>query len=131
MGGDPPMTDWPTGTVTFLFTDIEGSTPLAQRYPAALPSLLSRHNQILHASVEANGGRIYQASGDGYLAAFATATQGLSAALAAQRALQHEAWEPAPVKVRMGIHSGEAEAGLADDGSLAYRGYLTLTRAQR
>ncbi len=125
------MTDWPTGTVTFLFTDIEGSTPLAQQYPVALPSLLSRHNAILHGTVDANGGRIYQSSGDGYLVAFDSVSRGLSAALAAQRALQGEPWEPAPVKVRMGMHTGEAEASLADDGSLLYRGYLTLARAQR
>ena len=130
-GGYSPMSDWPTGTVTFLFTDIEGSTPLAQQYPAALPALLSRHNAILHASIEANGGRIYQASGDGYAVAFGTASGGFSAALAAQRALQGVAWDPAPVKVRMGLHTGDAEASLTDDGSLAYRGYLTLARAQR
>jgi class 3 adenylate cyclase len=125
------MLVWPTGTVTFLFTDIEGSTPLAQQYPAALSSLLSRHNEILRASFDANGGRIYQSSGDGYAAAFGSAAHGLSAALEAQRALQSESWEPAAVKVRMGLHTGEAEATVTDDGSTVYRGYLTLARAQR
>src|SRR5512136_1182631 len=106
------MPDWPTGTVTFLFTDVEGSTPLAQQYPAALPSLLGRYNEILRISVDANGGRMYQSTGDGHAAVFGTAARGLSAALAAQRALQREIWVPAAVKVRMGIHSGEAEASL-------------------
>ena len=125
------MLDWPTGTVTFLFTDIEGSTPLAQQYPAALPSLLSRHNAILHASVDANGGRIYQASGDGYARSLRqrrpwAVGRARRAAGAAERGVGAGA-----VKVRMGLHTGEAEASLADDGSLLYRGYLTLTRAQR
>src|SRR5512133_2892620 len=125
------MVNWPTGTVTFLFTDIEGSTPLAQQYPAAMPSLLGRHNALLRASIEAHGGRIYQSSGDGYAVVFPTASGGLAAALEAQRALQREPWDPAPLRVRMGLHTGEAEASRLDDGSLAYRGYLTLTRAQR
>jgi predicted ATPase/class 3 adenylate cyclase len=125
------MLEWPTGTVTFLFTDIEDGTPLAQQYPAAIPSLLDRHNAIVRASVDQNGGRIYQVAGDGYVAAFGSAVYGLAAALAAQRALQSEPWDPAVIRVRMGLHTGEAEASVSDDGSLLYSGYLTLTRAQR
>ena len=58
------MTDLPTGTVNFLYTDIEGSTSLAQQYPAALPALLARHHAILGESVEAHHGHVFQITGD-------------------------------------------------------------------
>src|SRR5438552_336327 len=102
------MTDLPSGTVTFLFTDIEGSTKLAQQYPNALPALLARHNAILREAIESNHGQVFRIIGDAFCAAFPTPRDGLRAALQAQRALQHEAWTPAPVLVRMGIHTGEA-----------------------
>src|SRR3990172_1255628 len=82
----------PTGTVTFLFTDIEGSTKLAQQYPEAMPSLLARHHSILHQSIQACHGYVFQIIGDAFCAAFQTALDALSAALMAQRSLQHEAW---------------------------------------
>lgn len=121
----------PTGTVTFLFTDIQGSTALAQNYPDALPALLARHNAILREAIESNHGRVFRIVGDAFCAAFPTPGDGFQAALMAQRALQNERWTPAPVLVRMGIHTGEAHAiGTASDAE-AYTGYLTLTRAQR
>src|SRR5512136_2674056 len=125
------MPDLPTGTVTFLFTDIECSTSLAQQFPAELPTLLARHHAILHQAIQAHNGHVFQITGDAFCAAFYTAGDALQATLEAQRALQHEAWQPAPIKVRMGLHTGEAETSLAEDGSLAYRGYLTLARAHR
>ena len=60
----------PTGTVTFLFTDIEGSTKLAQEYREAMPALLTRHNQILHQAIEAHNGYVFQVVGDSFAAAF-------------------------------------------------------------
>ena len=71
----------PTGTVTFLFTDIEGSTTLAQQYPAELPALLARHHAILHHAIQAHHGHVFQIIGDAFCAAFHTASDALKAAL--------------------------------------------------
>jgi predicted ATPase/class 3 adenylate cyclase len=123
--------DLPTGTVTFLFTDIEGSTKLAQEYADDLPVLLARHQEILKQAIEVHNGFIFQVVGDSFSAAFNTAMNALEAASEAQRQLQDEAWSPAPIKVRMGIHTGAAQ--LADDPSLEgpYLGYATLAMTQR
>jgi predicted ATPase/class 3 adenylate cyclase len=124
------MTTRPTGIVSFLFTDIEGSTALAQAYPAAMPALLKRHHQILQRAIAGQQGHVFQIIGDAFCVAFATARQALEAALAAQRALAAEDWGPSPVKVRMGLHTGAAEAQDTEEGG-GYSGYLTLTRVQR
>lgn len=116
----------PTGTVTFLFTDIEGSTRLAQQYPDAMPALLSRHNEILHACIRAYSGHVFQIVGDAFCAAFHSAPDALQAAVRAQRMLHEEPWKPAPVKVRMGLHTGRADY----DGR-EYQGYMTLSHVQR
>lgn len=121
----------PSGTVTFLFTDIEDSTKLAQQYRDALPALLARHNAILREAIESNHGQVFRIIGDAFCAAFPTPSDGLKAALMAQRALQHESWTPAPVQVSMGVHTGEAQTGLTEKESDPYVGYLTLTRVQR
>ena len=121
----------PSGTVTFLFTDIEGSTSLAQQFPAELPALLARHHAILHESIARHNGHVFQITGDAFCAAFYTAGDALKAALDAQRGLQHETWHPAPIKVRMGIHTGAAQAGAIEERAGGYVGYLTLTRVQR
>src|SRR5512136_156264 len=125
------MPDLPTGTVTFLFTDIEGSTSLAQQFPAELPTLLARHHAILHQAIQAHNGHVFQITGDAFCAAFYTAGDALQATLEAQRSLQHEAWQPAPIKVRMGLHTGAAQVGAIEDRAGGYAGYLTLTRVQR
>ena len=125
------MPDLPTGTVTFLFTDIEGSTALAQQFPAEMPALLARHHTVLRQAIEAHHGYVFQIIGDAFCAAFPTASEALQAALDAQRGLQHEAWNPAPVSVRMGIHTGSAQAGAIEERAGGYVGYLTLTRVQR
>ena len=70
----------PTGTVTFLFTDIEGSTKLAQEHPRAMPELLARHNAMLHEAIEMHHGFVFRIIGDSFSAAFATAGAALSAA---------------------------------------------------
>jgi predicted ATPase/class 3 adenylate cyclase len=125
------MVELPTGTVTFLFTDIEGSTPLAQQFPAELPNLLARHHAILHEAIEAQHGHVFQIIGDAFCAAFHTAGDALHAALTAQRGLQHAAWNPSPIKVRMGLHTGAAQAGAVDAVAGGYAGYATLARTQR
>ena len=123
--------DLPTGTVTFLFTDIEGSTKLAQEYTDELRALLARHKEILNQAIKAHDGFVFQVVGDSFSVAFDTAENALNAAAEAQRRLQDEAWSPAPIKVRMGIHTGAAQ--LVDDSSMEgpYSGYSTLAMTQR
>jgi predicted ATPase/class 3 adenylate cyclase len=120
----------PTGTVTFLFTDIEGSTKLAQEHSDEMPSLLARHNEILNESIEAQHGFTFRIVGDSFSAAFHTASDALNAALDAQRKLQNESWSPASIKVRMGIHTGTAQLKEDSHGSF-YEGYATLALTQR
>ncbi|HEY9527766.1 MAG TPA: adenylate/guanylate cyclase domain-containing protein, partial [Anaerolineales bacterium] len=128
----PVITAPPTGTVTFLFTDIEGSTRLSQQYPEEMPALLARHNQILRETIEAHNGFVFQIIGDSFSAAFRSAGDAVRAALEVQRSLHREPWSPAPVKVRMGIHSGAAQASVdADSGEIVYSGYTTLALTQR
>jgi class 3 adenylate cyclase len=122
----PPMASFPTGTVTFLFTDIESSTQRWEQHTAAMASALARHDVLLHQAIEAHGGAIIKTTGDGLLAAFAIAANGLTAALAAQRALAAEPWgETEPLRVRMALYTGTAEAQTGD-----YFG-PTLNRAAR
>ena len=122
------MTNLPSGTVTFLFTDIEGSTKIAQQYPNDMPVLLARHNQILNQAIKAHNGFVFQIVGDSFSAAFHNAIDGLNAVLAAQRALHTETWgETGAIKVRMGLHTGTAE--ILSDGK--YDGYATIASTQR
>lgn len=123
--------DLPTGTVAFLFTDIEGSTKLAQEHHEVLSALLTRHQEILKQAIEAHHGYLFQIVGDSFSVAFNTAKDALGAAIEAQRLLHNEGWSPAPIKVRMGIHTGAAQ--LAEDTSVEgpYSGYATLALTQR
>lgn len=121
----------PTGTVSFLYTDIVDSTPLAEQNPDGMPALFARHNQILRESIETHRGYVFQIRGDAFCASFYTAAEALQAALQAQRRLLQDATNPAPVKVRMGIHTGAAQAGAEEETAGGYSGYLTLTRVQR
>ena len=120
----------PSGTVTFLFTDIQGSTKLGQQYPDAMPALQARHNEILNRAIESHNGFVFQVVGDSFAASFYGATDALNAALQAQRVLHHEAWSPAPIQVRMGVHSGAAELQ-PDSKENPYSGYATLALTQR
>ena len=100
----------PAGTITFLFTDIEGSTSMWEKAPAQMQHALARHDQILRSAVEAHEGYVFKTVGDAFCAAFATARQALEATLAAQRTLFAEQWdEGATVRVRMALHTGVAE----------------------
>ena len=103
------MAELPSGTVTFLFTDLEGSTRLWEEHPVAMRDALARHDAILRDAVEAHGGYVVKGTGDGFHAAFATADGGVVAAVAAQTALDREAWGvTGPLRVRMGLHTGAA-----------------------
>ncbi len=81
------MAELPSGTVTFLFTDIEGSTRLWEEHPDAMRDALARHDELVREAIEAHGGYVVKTTGDGFHAAFGTADAGVSAAIAAQRAL--------------------------------------------
>ena len=97
-------------TVTFLFTDIQGSTELWERHPARMPAALARHDAIVRAGIERHGGQVFKALGDAFCAVFFSAPDAVAAAVDAQRGLLAESWEiDAPIKVRMAIHSGTAE----------------------
>lgn len=99
----------PSGVVTFLFTDIEGSTALWDRHPSAMRLALERHDELLRSSVETHGGGVFATMGDGFGAVFTRPADAASAALGAQEMLREEAWPvDAPIRVRMGLHSGEA-----------------------
>ncbi len=131
----------PTGTVTFLFTDIEGSTRLWQEQPEAMAVSHTRHDAILREAIESNHGYVFQIVGDSFSAAFHNTVDGLNAVLKAQRNLggmqndegriQNSPFNnlhPAlALKVRMGLHTGAAE--VTAEGK--YEGYATIASTQR
>jgi predicted ATPase/class 3 adenylate cyclase len=122
------MNSLPSGTVTFLFTDIEASTKLWEQYPEAMKPALAEHDSILKNAVESNRGQIIKTTGDGIHAVFTTAIDAVNASLDAQRTFQTSEFFKnygVSIKVRMGLHTGEAE--LRDDDY--YGG--TLNRAAR
>jgi predicted ATPase/class 3 adenylate cyclase len=99
-----------TGKITFLFTDVEGSTSLWEWKPKAMSEALSRHDKILRTVIEAHNGHVFKTVGDAFHATFSAAPDALEAALEAQRALLHESWGlTGPLRVRMALHTGAAE----------------------
>jgi predicted ATPase/class 3 adenylate cyclase len=120
------MAELPTGTVTFLFTDIEGSTTRWEHQPEAMAVALARHDTLLRGTIQEHGGYVVKTMGDAFHAAFARAPDAVAAALDAQRRLQAEPWgEIGSPRVRMGLHTGVAEERDGD-----YYG-PTLNRAAR
>ena len=104
------MPELPEGVVTFLFSDIEGSTKLWEQHPDAMKQSLARHDVIMRGSVEAHRGNVFKTMGDAFFAVFAGAPDALKAAVAAQHTLRIEAWgETGPLQVRMALYTGEAE----------------------
>jgi predicted ATPase/class 3 adenylate cyclase len=104
------MAELPTGTVTFLFSDVESSSRLWETYPDAMQGALARHDEILRGAIATNNGYVVKTTGDGFHAAFATASDGVAAAVDAQVTLASESWsETEPIRVRIGIHTGAAE----------------------
>jgi predicted ATPase/class 3 adenylate cyclase len=100
----------PTGTVTLLFTDIEGSTGLWESAPEAMQVALQRHDELLRSVIESARGYVFKTVGDAFCAAFTSARDAVASAGAAQRALQTELWpEKARLRVRMALHTGECE----------------------
>jgi predicted ATPase/class 3 adenylate cyclase len=137
-------TAMPSGTVTFLFTDIEGSTKLWERYPIATGEALVLHDKLLQSSIKYHGGHVFKSKGDGFCAAFSSAANALEAALDSQYSLHKEKW-PEPIeeiKVRMAIHSGTADTREGDYfgpplnrvarmESTAHGGQIILSQAAR
>jgi predicted ATPase/class 3 adenylate cyclase/Tfp pilus assembly protein PilF len=116
----------PTGTVTFLYTDIEGSTRLWQEHPAVMPRVIERHDALLRELVTLHSGIVFRTMGDAICAAFPTASEALAAAVGGQRALLATTWDDGiALRVRMALHSGAAETRQGD-----YVGH-TLNRVAR
>jgi predicted ATPase/class 3 adenylate cyclase len=104
------MAELPTGTVTFLFTDVEGSTKLWERYPQEMGANMARHDELLRTVMESSGGFVFKTIGDAFCVAFSSAPHALEAALGAQRALLSEEREKSwPLRTRMALHTGSAE----------------------
>ena len=118
-----------SGTVTFLFTDIEGSTRLWEQHPQAMSEALARHDAILVGAVESSGGHVVKTTGDGLFAVFGRAEPAL-AAPTAQRSLVGAAWDPScELRVRMGLHTGDAEFRDGDYHGSAVNRAARLTSA--
>jgi predicted ATPase/class 3 adenylate cyclase len=99
--------DMPTGAVTLLFTDVEGSTRKWEEHPAAMSVALPRHDFLMRQAIESRGGFVFKTVGDAFCAAFSDPSEAATAALDCQRALDAEPWPlPAPLRVRMGLHTG-------------------------
>ncbi|MBL0106375.1 MAG: tetratricopeptide repeat protein [Ignavibacteria bacterium] len=116
----------PSGSVTFLFTDIEGSTKLAQKNNDAYLAALDKHHEVLYEVIDSNNGFVFKIIGDSFCCAFSNSTDAVNAAIKSQIKLKSIDWKDTEIKVRMGIHSGEAEFINKD-----YSGYVTLSRSQR
>lgn len=110
-----PKKSLPAGTVTFLFTDIVGSTTLWEVQREAMRISLARHDALLRRCIEQHRGYVVKTTGDGFHAAFANAPDAIEAAIAAQKALQAEPWsEAAAIRVRMALHTGAADLRAGD-----------------
>ena len=106
------MNELPTGTVTFLFTDVQGSTYLWEHHPEAMCRALARHDAIVKSLMDQHGGQVVRPRGEGdsRFCVFARANDAVAAAAAIQRALHEEPWPPqTPLRVRMALHTGEAD----------------------
>src|SRR2546425_1281428 len=120
------MAELPSGTVTFLFTDVEGSTRLLKQLRDRYGEVLTEHRRILRSAFEEHGGQEIDTQGDAFFVAFRRATDATLAAAAAQRALAEHSWpDGVEFRVRMGMHTGEPSVG--DEG---YHG-LGVHRAAR
>jgi class 3 adenylate cyclase len=117
----------PSGTVTFLFTDIEGSAALWERDQKAVAEAVNRYFQLLRAAIEAHGGVLFKTVGDAGQAAFPTAPAAVAAALDAQRTFLTASWSNTvePLQVRMALHTA---AATPQDGDYRAPGLNRLSR---
>jgi len=137
------MASLPTGTVTFLFTDIEGSTRLLREFGDRYAQVLTEHRRVLRTKFAERGGREVDTQGDALFVVFPSARDALSAAVAAQRAVVRHVWpDQLDVRVRMGLHTGEARLGeegyvgldvhrAARIGAAAHGGQILLSQTIR
>jgi predicted ATPase/class 3 adenylate cyclase len=137
------MTELPTGTVTFLFTDVEGSTRLLQRLGSGYRAVIEDHNRLLRESIRGAGGLDLRTEGDAFFAVFRSAEAAVSAAVAGQLALAEHPWpEGVEFRVRMGLHTGEGVPGgdeyvgldvhrAARIAAAAYGGQIVVSSATR
>jgi class 3 adenylate cyclase len=103
------MTGFPSGSVTFLFTDIEGSTRLVKALREQYSQVLAEHRRVVRAAIAAQAGHEVDTQGDAFFVAFASAKQAVLCAVEVQRELAAQEWPAgAQVRVRMGIHTGQA-----------------------
>ena len=108
------MSSLPAGTVTFLFTDIEGSTRLLQQLGEKYAALLAEQQQLFRAAFERHQGRIVNMEGDAFFVAFPGAVEAVAAVTESQRSLAAHPWpNGVGVRVRMGLHTGQAQISLA------------------
>jgi predicted ATPase/class 3 adenylate cyclase len=118
----------PSGTVTFLFSDIENSTKLWEQFPEAMKAALAHHDEVLRQAIQENNGTVIKTTGDGFHAVFESGVSGVVAAMAAQQVLSAANWDeikPNKIRIRIGLHTGEADERAGD-----YFG-PTLNRAAR
>jgi YVTN family beta-propeller protein len=137
------VSELPSGTVTFLFTDIEGSTSLLRRIGAGYADVLAEHQRIIRDAFAAHGGHEVDTQGDSFFVAFRRAKDAVAAAVDAQRDLAAHSWpEDVEVKVRMGLHTGEPRVGgqryvglgvhkAARIGAAGHGGQVLLSRTTR
>jgi predicted ATPase/class 3 adenylate cyclase len=106
------MTELPTGTVTFLFTDIEGSTNLARTLGSTWPKVLEEHHEILRSAIRGHDGIDVRTEGDAFFAVFPSVVDAVAAAAEAQRSVASQQWPVnGTIRVRMGMHTGEGRLG--------------------
>lgn len=120
------MPQAPSGNVTFLFTDIEGSAKLTQTYPETYQKILQKHDAILEEIIHSQNGFVFKKAGDSFCASFAKTSDAANAAIEIQNKIIDEFKNDSELKVRMGLHRGEAEFINND-----YLGYVTLSLVQR
>jgi class 3 adenylate cyclase len=105
------MTGLPSGAVTFLFSDIEGSTRLVKALRESYVHVLAEHRRLVRAAIASHGGHEVDTQGDAFFVAFASAKQAVLCALDVQQALAGHQWPSgASIRVRMGVHTGQAVA---------------------
>ena len=109
-GGGVAAGGLPSGTLTFLLSDVVGSTRAWEEHPDAMKAALERHDSIVRGAIEAHDGYVFSTAGDAFAASFGRASEAVAAAREAQRGLREERWpEPVRIEVRMGVHTGEAD----------------------
>jgi class 3 adenylate cyclase len=130
--GGRGVSEFPSGTVTFLFTDIEGSTRLVKALRERYPRVLAEHQRLVRAAIAAYAGHEVDTQGDAFFAAFAGAKQAVLCALEIQRALAAHEWPAgAPVRVRIGVHTGQAVPDGGDYTGLAVHRAARICTAAR